>query len=119
VTVDFGSATTPLGGSQWNVYAGDRWQLTDRLAITGGVRADLLAIDGHAPYHAVGRLAVRPAHGLMPRRRPELSPRVGFVWEPSGSDRQRVRGGLGTFAGRYPLAWAQYGAVELWCRRTS
>ena len=107
VTVDFGSATTPLGGSQWNAYAGDRWQVTDRLAITGGVRVDLLAIDGHPPYHAGVDSLFGRRTDLMPRRRPELSPRLGFVWEPTGSDRQRVRGGFGSFAGRYPLAWVQ------------
>jgi hypothetical protein len=107
VAVDFGAAETPLGGWQWNAYAGDRWQVTDRLAISAGVRADLLAIDGHAPYNpAIDSLFGRRTD-VMPRHRPELSPRVGFVWEPSGSDRQRLRGGLGTFAGRYPLAWAQ------------
>ena len=107
VAIDNGAATTPLHGSQWNAYAGDRWQVTDRLAITAGVRADLLAIDGRAPYNpAVDSLFGRRTD-VMPRRRPELSPRVGFTWEPSGSGRQLVRGGLGTFAGRYPLAWAQ------------
>ena len=107
VAVDFGTATTPLGGWQWNAYAGDRWQVTDRFAITGGVRADLLAIEGHAPYQAVVDSVFGRRTDLMPRRRPELSPRLGFVWEPSGSDRHRLRGGLGTFAGRYPLAWVQ------------
>ena len=107
VTVDFGTATTPLRGWQWNVYAGDRWQVTDHLAITGGVRADLLAIDGHPPYHAAVDSLFGRRTDLMPRRRAELSPRLGFVWDPSGSDRQRWRGGVGTFAGRYPLAWIQ------------
>ena len=107
VTIDFGTATTPLRGWQWNAYAGDRWQVTDRLAITGGVRVDLLAIDGHAPYHPAVDSVFGRRTDLMPRRRPEFSPRLGFVWEPSGSDRQRVRGGLGIFAGRYPLAWVQ------------
>lgn len=107
VTVDFGGATTPLDGWQWNAYAGDRWQVTDRLSITTGVRADLLAIDGHAPYQPGVDALFGRRTDAMPRRRPELSPRVGFVWEPLGSDRHRLRGGIGTFAGRYPLAWAQ------------
>lgn len=105
VTIDFGSATTPLRGSQWNAYAGDRWQVTDRLAITGGVRADLLAIEGHPPYQALVDSIFGRRTDLMPRRRPELSPRLGFVWD--AADGQRWRGGLGTFAGRYPLAWIQ------------
>jgi hypothetical protein len=107
VAVDFGGATTPLGGWQWNGYAADRWQINDRLAITAGLRADLLAVDGNAPYNpGVDSLFGRRTD-VMPRRRAELSPRVGFVWEPPGDERQRVRGGLGIFAGRYPLAWAQ------------
>jgi Carboxypeptidase regulatory-like domain/TonB-dependent Receptor Plug Domain/TonB dependent receptor len=106
VTVDFGSAETPLRGRQWSAYAGDRWQVTDRLSVIGGVRADLLAIETHAPYHPAVDVIFGRRTDLMPRRRPELSPRLGFVWEPSGPRRQRLRGGLGMFAGRYPLAWA-------------
>jgi hypothetical protein len=43
----------------------------------------------------------------MPRRRIELSPRVGFIWDIPGTRQQRIRGGAGLFTGRYPLAWAQ------------
>lgn len=106
VRVDFGSARAALGGTQYAAYAGDQWQATDRLSITGGVRADMLAIDGRAPYHPLVDSLFGRRTDQMPGRRVELSPRVGFVWDVSGTRRQQLRGGLGVFTGRYPLGWA-------------
>ncbi len=106
VRFDFGSAATPLSGTQYAAYAGDHWQAGDRLSLTAGLRADLLAIDGHAPYHAGVDAAFGRRTDDMPRQRVEISPRVGFVWDPVGSQRQHLRGGLGIFTGRYPLGWA-------------
>ena len=105
VSIDFGTATTPLRGWQWNAYAGDRWQVTDRLSMTGGVRADLLAIDGHAPYHP----AVDSLFGRRTDRCRGVAPSSPRASASSGNLRLRptaLRGGLGIFAGRYPLAWA-------------
>ena len=107
VRIDFGNQDVLISGTQYATYAGDRWQVSDRLLVTGGVRADLLTIDQRAPYNAlVGSLFGRRTDE-MPRQRVELSPRVGFIWDVSGTRQRQLRGGIGTFAGRYPLAWAQ------------
>jgi carboxypeptidase family protein len=107
VGVDFGNGSAPVVGSQYATFAGDQWWVSDRLSLTGGVRADLLAFDGHAPYNpAVDSLFGRSTD-QMPRRRVELSPRAAFVWQMPGRAEQRLRGGVGVFTSRYPLAWVQ------------
>lgn len=102
---DFGSESSPLSGGQYAAYLGDEWRPTDRLAITTGLRADLLAIDGHAPYNAAIDSIFGRRTDQMPRRRVEFSPRLGFTWDASATRRERVRGGVGVFAGRPPVAW--------------
>jgi len=71
------------------------------------VRADALAFDRHAPYNPLVDSIFGRRTDAMPRQRVALSPRIGFVWDSAGADGQRIRGGLGVFTGRYPLAWAQ------------
>jgi hypothetical protein len=106
VRIDFGNAEVPLNGIQYTSYAGDQWQASDRLSVTAGIRADLLTIDGHPPYQALVDSFFGRRTNEMPRRRVELSPRLGFIWDLSGTHQHRIRGGIGIFAGRYPLAWA-------------
>ncbi|HXG69860.1 MAG TPA: hypothetical protein VNJ04_04520 [Gemmatimonadaceae bacterium] len=106
--VRIGAASTdvPITGTQYAAYASDRLQMSDRLSVTAGIRGDLLAINERAPYHALVDSLFGRRTDEMPRRRVELSPRAGFVWEVSGTRTERVRGGAGIFTGRYPLAWA-------------
>ncbi len=105
VRIDFGTSDAELRGGQYSAYAGDRWQVSDGLSLTAGLRGDLLALDGHAPYQRALDSIFGRRTDQVPRRRVELSPRAGFVWDPSGSGRDHLRGGIGMFAGRYPLAW--------------
>jgi hypothetical protein len=106
VRIDFGDPDPPIDGTQYAAYTGDQWRASDRLSVTAGIRADMLAIDEHAPYHALVDSLFSRRTDEMPRRRVEFSPRVGFVWDLSGTQREHLRGGLGMFTGRYPLAWA-------------
>jgi len=104
---DFGSASVAMSGTQVGVFAGDQWRVGDRLSLTLGLRGDLLAIHQRPPYNAlVDSLFNRRTDVTFPRTL-HLSPRVGFTWNLSGADRDRVRGGLGIFTGRPPLAWLQ------------
>ena len=102
---DFGSAGVPLSAGQFGAYAGDAWRVTDRLDLTFGLRADILAVRGRAPYNPLvdslfGRRTDDPV-----RRRVHLSPRLGFTWDPRGSGSAQLRGGLGIFTGRPPMGW--------------
>lgn len=102
---DFGSASVPIGGGQYAVYAGDRWRASERLAVTAGVRADLLDIGARAPYNPVVDSIFGRRTDERFRPRVHLSPRLGFEWDPSGTGRDRFRGGAGIFVGRPPVAW--------------
>lgn len=103
--LDIGSAGVPLGGSQYAAYLGDQWEPSPRLSITAGLRADLLAVDGDVPYHPGVDSIFNRRTDQMPPRRIEFAPRVGFIRDLPGSRPHRVRGGVGIFAARYPLAW--------------
>jgi hypothetical protein len=107
VAVDFGTGNPALVGAQYGGYVQDSWRASDRLSITAGLRGDVLALDGHAPYNPVVDSIFGRRTDDMPRRRVEISPRVGFVLDPSSGGDQRLRGGVGIFTGRYPLAWAE------------
>ena len=105
VRIDFDNATVAARGGQYAAYAGDQWKATERLAVTAGVRADFFALDGHAPYQRLVDSIFGRRTDQMPRRRVELSPRMGFTWDLSGTGQQLLRGGLGIFATRYPVSW--------------
>jgi hypothetical protein len=115
VGIDLGNTDVPISGTQYAAYLSDQWEPHRRVAITAGIRADMLAFDARAPYHAgVDSLFGRRTDKL-PRRRIEPAPRIGFIWDLFGTQRHRIRGGAGLFIGRYPVAWvhtalSSYGA---------
>jgi len=104
---DFGSADVALSGGQYSLYAGDQWQIGDRLSLTMGLRADALTFSERAPYNAEVDSIFGRRTDDMPRRRVHLSPRFGFTWGLSDREVDQLRGGIGVFAGRPPLAWIQ------------
>ncbi|MGE5231998.1 MAG: hypothetical protein ACM3NS_09670, partial [Deltaproteobacteria bacterium] len=105
VARDFGSAGVPLSGGQFGAYAGDLWRIGERASLSFGLRADLLAVDGRAPYNALVDSVFGQRTDAPRRRRIELSPRLGFTWDLAGTGRDELRGGVGVFTGRPPLAW--------------
>ena len=124
VRVGFAGTEGDLRGTQYAAYAGDRWEPAAALSVTWGLRADVLALDGAPPPQPLVDTLFRRRTNRMPRRRVELSPRLGFTWEDREDGRQRVRGGVGVFTGRYPLAWAHaamsaFGALNGVVRCTS
>jgi hypothetical protein len=105
VRKDFGGATTALRGGQYAAYVGDEWRVNDRVSITMGLRADLLHLSGHAPYNATVDSIFGRRTDEMASLPVEFSPRLGFSWDLTGAREHRLRGGVGVFAGRPPLAW--------------
>ena len=99
------TASAPNSASQYAAYAGDQWRVGDRISITTGIRADLLAINGHAPYNPVVDSLFQRRTDAMPRPRALLSPRLGFTWDVRGTGHDQLRGGIGVFTGRPPIAW--------------
>jgi hypothetical protein len=102
---DFGSASAPIRGGQYAAYLGDQWRVGERVSLTMGVRADLLDVRGRAPYNPVVDSIFGRRTEEMPHRRVHLSPRLGFTWDLYGTRRDQIRGGMGIFTGRPPLAW--------------
>ena len=102
---DFDPDRPPLRGDQYAAYVGDSWRAGDRVSMTFGIRADRMNIRGHAPYNpAIDAIFARRTD-RMPSPRIQLSPRVGFTWDVTGTGRDGLRGGVGIFTGRPPLAW--------------
>jgi len=102
---DLGGAGTPLTGAQYSAYAGDQWQLGERLSLTLGLRADVLDLAERPPYNSAVDSIFGRRTDQLPGARVHLSPRAGFTWNPDGGGRNQVRGGVGIFTGRLPLAW--------------
>jgi hypothetical protein len=104
------SAEMPMRGAQAALYVGDEWRANDRVRLTFGLRADVLALLDHGPYNAEVDSVFGRRTDRMPPARVHLSPRIGFVWELEDTGRDEIRGGGGIFTGRYPPAFA-YAAV--------
>ncbi|HEX6048229.1 MAG TPA: carboxypeptidase regulatory-like domain-containing protein, partial [Gemmatimonadaceae bacterium] len=91
--------------AQLSLYVQDRWQATDRLVVTGGLRLDVpLLFDepqaNPSVFAEYGRRTERVPSGHL-----QLSPRVGFNWDIDGERRHQLRGGVGVFVGRPAFVW--------------
>lgn len=103
---DLGSADAPLRGAQYAAYLGHEWQAREKLAITTGLRADVMTFRSHAPFSPLVDSIFGRRTDEMPRARVHWSPRLGFTWDPFGAGGDQLRGGIGVFTGRPPRAWA-------------
>lgn len=116
------------GMMQSGLYAMDEWNVTPRLRLTIGLRADV-PVYFDRPYSnplfaarfdsLAKRYAALPDTlkryyqeiplGLrtdrLPDARPLWSPRIGFNYDLSGNRTFQIRGGTGLFTGRVPAVW--------------
>ncbi|SKB39489.1 Carboxypeptidase regulatory-like domain-containing protein [Parapedobacter luteus] len=97
-----------------SLYLQDRVTVTDRLALTLGVRAELpLYLNDLTPNPAINAIELldkdgNPTHydsGSWPRSRVLISPRLGFNFDVLGDRSFILRGGSGFFSGRVPFVW--------------
>jgi hypothetical protein len=92
----------------YSLYGQDQWAVNDRLTITAGLRADIPTLPDHpsqndtltAALAAAGLPGVRT--DVVPKTRVLFSPRLGFNYDPTGDQRNQVRGTLGIFTGPPP-----------------
>jgi hypothetical protein len=105
VARDFGSGELPITGGQFAAYLGDSWRAAKRVSLTLGLRAEWLSVAQRAPYNPTVDALFGRRTDAVPLHRVYLSPRIGFTWNPGGLAEDRVRGGIGIFSGRPPLAW--------------
>jgi hypothetical protein len=98
----FGPAIFDLATTDYGFFAQDDWKLTPTLTLNLGVRYDYEAIP--MPYSnltviADGSIAQTSLH---PSDKNNISPRIGFAWDPFGDGKTAIRGGFGMYFGRIP-----------------
>ena len=79
----------------YEAYAQDKWQIRPNLTLSLGVRYDL---EVTPIYERDNPLFPDPTK--YPVDRNNLSPRLGFIWNPDGRARSVIRGGYGKFYDR-------------------
>ncbi|HVF97284.1 MAG TPA: carboxypeptidase regulatory-like domain-containing protein, partial [Flavisolibacter sp.] len=99
-----------ISALQLGLFAQDRWNATDNLTLTAGLRADLPIIRDQFDANTVAdsliyRNGVRISTGGKPKYSILWSPRIGFNWDAKGDKTVQVRGGVGVFAGPPPFVY--------------
>ena len=86
-------------------YAQDEFNVTPRLTVTAGIRADVPAFKDKPPVNPTMLTQFNRNTSEVPSGNLTISPRVGFNWDVTGDSRNQVRGGVGLFAGRPAYVW--------------
>jgi len=99
-----------IGALQLGFFAQDKWNATNNLVLTLGLRADVPIFDNTFIANTVAdnlvfRDGARISTGEGPKTSILWSPRFGFNWDVKGDKTTQVRGGLGIFAGAPPFVW--------------
>ncbi len=117
---DWQMAETNVG--QFAAYVQDRYDLSDNLTVTAGLRVDVplyfntadkiqenidrnCCYDPSIVYTDENGNDVQFDHTKLPKQTPLISPRIGFNWDVNGDQMLQIRGGSGLFTGRLPFVW--------------
>jgi hypothetical protein len=92
-------------------YAQDDWKVTPRLTLNLGLRYEFNGIARDEKLQNLNAIANDPALGLIFRTpkpdKKDWAPRLGFAYDPTGSAKWAVRGGVGYFYDIYPINFPQ------------
>jgi hypothetical protein len=95
--------------NQFGIYAQDEWKITSTFKLSYGLRADYLQyVDNIIRNNAIYDLDFggrKIDTGEWPTAKVQVSPRVGFIWDVTGDQTLKLRGGTGMFTGRLPLVF--------------
>ncbi len=95
---------------QLGFYVQDKWNLTDKLNITYGLRADIPVFMTDLPSNErvageTYRDGIQIDVSKYPSTKVLLSPRLGFNFKPLDDSSLQLRGGTGIFTGTPPYVW--------------
>ena len=104
-----------------SAYVQDEIRISDRFRLTPGLRIDYAYVPTRQPLSDKTRdsptdvyygttYTYTPLNRITQNYldRPQMSPRLGFRADLLGNQQLIIRGGLGMFTGRIPLAWLGY-----------
>ena len=95
---------------QLGLYAQDKFQLSEKLSITYGLRVDQPNINSDIGRNDAAAALTFSEGKIIETNKVQKSqllwsPRVGFNWDVKGDRSTQVRGGSGIFTGRVPYVW--------------
>ncbi|MBI5601069.1 MAG: TonB-dependent receptor [Gemmatimonadetes bacterium] len=91
--------------SMLGFYVQDEFNVTPRLTVTAGVRADIPSFNDKPPTNPTIVTQFGRNTADIPTGNTTISPRVGFNWDVTGDQKNQLRGGAGVFAGRPAYVW--------------
>ncbi|WP_263416957.1 TonB-dependent receptor [Terriglobus albidus] len=97
LTQGFGPQVFDLATLDSAYFVQDDWKLTPSLTVNIGARYDYQSYPG--PFASAVNSAV-PQEANYPSDKNNISPRIGFAWDPFGKGKSVIRGGYGIYYGR-------------------